>query len=119
MSTRRYSYQHKRLYWTSYRDPEARKGRSGRPYRRFRGKVLAAAVPICCRCGGPIDKTLPWRDPWSATVDHLDALAEGGEPLDEMTSAPAHRICNLSHQPGKRSHLAHAPRSRAVADRRW
>lgn len=123
MSTRTYSYAHKRQYWTSYANPEARKGRSGRPYRRFRAELKAIRPPICVRCGGWIDLALHHTDPWSWTLDHLDPLAEHGAPLNKDTAAPAHRRCNQREQPrgrkGTRTWPARAKTLQPVADRRW
>lgn len=111
------SYQHRKAHWASY-DPQRRKGRSGRPFRRWREQVLADEVPTCCRCGGPIDKSLHWTHPMSATADHYPVPLSrwDGDPLDLANSAPAHRRCNLAA--GARVGAGVVRRVR-VADRRW
>jgi 5-methylcytosine-specific restriction endonuclease McrA len=110
------SYQHRLRYWTSYRDPELRKGRTGRPYKAWRAYVLRDPVPICGRCGRPIDKSLPWQHPGAATAGHIIPLSRGGAPLDRRNGQPEHRRCNLSA--GARM-AGDAPRPLKVADRRW
>lgn len=112
------SYQHRKAHWTTYRDPELRKGRSGRPFRRWRAEVLKADIPICCRCSRPIDKSLHWTHPASATADHFPIpLSRWVGPLDPRNGAPAHRRCNLSAQNRMPDELAARPVK--VADRRW
>lgn len=111
-------YQHRRLHWASYSD-EKRRGRSGRPYRRWRAEVLKPAVLWCCRCGGLIDKALSGTHPWGPTADHFPVPLSlwRGDPLDPANGAPAHRRCNLSAQNRMPDELA--ARVPAVADRRW
>lgn len=111
------TWQHRLRHWTTYADPELRRGRSGRPYRRWRAEVLKADIPICCRCGRPIDKSLPWRHPMAATAGHIIPLSRGGAPLDPRNGQPEHRVCNLraqAHMPGELP-----ARLVRVADRRW
>lgn len=116
------SYAHRRTHWTTYRDDRLRKGRMGRPYRRWRAQVLAAPVPICWRCGGGIDKSLPWRHPLSATAGHIVPLSRGGAPLALENGAPEHRVCNLragnkvAGEPGSRTKRAV---DLPIVDRRW
>jgi len=111
------SYQYRKAHWTSYADPAKRRGRSGRPHRRWRAKVLEGAQLACCRCGGPVDKTLPWRHPLAATADHYPIPLVHLTPaqvLDPAYGRPAHRRCNLSA--GAR---VDGPVRARVADRRW
>jgi len=49
---------------------------------------------VCHLCGGIIDMRLSYNDPYSWTLDHLTALANGGAPEDLANVAPAHRSCN-------------------------
>jgi 5-methylcytosine-specific restriction endonuclease McrA len=112
------SYQYRKAHWSAYRG-EKRKGRQGRPYKRWRAKVLEPKVLVCCRCGRLIDKALSGNHPWGPTADHYPVPLSrwAGDPLDLRNSAPAHRRCNLSAQnlmPGELP--VHAP---TVADRRW
>lgn len=77
----------------SHTDPEMRKGRKGRPYRRWREGVLARSR-VCWICGHD----------GADSADHVRALTRGGEPLDPDNGAPAHhepcptcgRRCNAS-----------------------
>lgn len=70
--------------------------RSGRPYRRFRKRVLETWGPMCWLCRLPIDLTLPHQDRMAYTVEHLDPLSLGGSLLDLDRARPAHRSCNSS-----------------------
>jgi len=111
------AHRHRMRAWTSYADPALRRGRAGRPYRRWRAKVLEGDRLTCCRCGGPIDKTLPWRHPMAATADHYPVPLIHLSPaqvLDPACGRPAHRRCNLSA--GARIDGVVQAR---VADRRW
>ncbi|WP_373872341.1 HNH endonuclease signature motif containing protein [Acrocarpospora phusangensis] len=71
------------------------KGRAGRPWRRVRAAVLAAST-TCWLCGRPIDLDLPVTHRMSATVDHVDPISLGGDPLNPALLRPAHRSCNSS-----------------------
>lgn len=66
------------------------KGRTGRPWRRVRAAVLATS-DVCWICGRP----------GATTVDHVVALALGGDPLDRDNLRPAHLACNSSRGTGK------------------
>lgn len=63
-------------------------------YHRNRRAVLALAGDVCAICGQPIDKTLRFPHPMSATVDHIIPIAKGGHPSDPSNLQPAHLICN-------------------------
>jgi hypothetical protein len=88
----------KRPPWTP--DPETRRGRWGRPWRRVRAQVLAAST-VCWVCGHD----------GSDSVDHITPLALGGAALDPANLAPAHhkpcttcgRRCNTARgtRPGR------------------
>lgn len=106
-----------RKHPTSYTDPRMRKGRTGRPFRRWRAKVLEAQVLMCIRCGGPIDKRVRYPHPMSPSADHIIPLTRGGAPLDPANGGPAHLVCNQRHGNGDGPVVVQA--SRPVADRRW
>jgi 5-methylcytosine-specific restriction endonuclease McrA len=89
----------------------ARRGRTGRPYRRVRAQVLAECA-VCWICGRGIDLTLPPRHPMSATTDHVIPLSLGGDPLDPANQRPAHYRCNSAR--GNR-----AVRPRLSTSRAW
>lgn len=117
MSTRRYSYAHKRAHWSSYANDQARRGRQGHGYRKWKAQVLAPDVLVCRRCGYLIDKSLPWRDPWAKTAGHIIPVTMAPHlALDPANGAPEHRRCNLS------AGNAMAPikaQLQCVADRQW
>ncbi len=76
-----------------------RRGRSGRPLQRAKDRVYAEETH-CCRCGQPVDKTLPYRDPVTGEVnpesksfDHLTELDLESDPYDGHL---AHLRCNAS-----------------------
>lgn len=67
-------------------------------YRKQRAKLLRLGeknqVP-CCYCGGEVDYSLAWPDPWSATADHAHPTSTGGAaygPNAELRIA--HARCN-------------------------
>jgi len=88
----------------------ATSGRKGRPWRRIREQVLGDC-PVCWLCGLPIDRALPPNHPMSATVDHVEPLSLGGDPLDPSGLRPAHHGCNSRR--GNRITTPKAVRSRA------
>jgi 5-methylcytosine-specific restriction endonuclease McrA len=77
------------------------KGRSGRPWQRLRRQVLAESTH-CARCGQPLRPELPWRHPYSSTVDHIVSLCEGGHPTDRANLAAMHRTCNVRKENARR-----------------
>jgi 5-methylcytosine-specific restriction endonuclease McrA len=86
------------------------KGRTGRPWRRARARVLATQT-VCWLCGQPVDRSLPWPHPMSATIDHRVALAAGGAELDPANLALAHFGCNSSKGDGTRVPGMHTSRA--------
>lgn len=87
-------------------------GRSGRPWRRIRARVLSEET--ACFCGRLIDRTLPPGDPMSATVDHIVPLIAGGDPYERSNLRAAHRSCNSA-----RRHVGDEQvRARAVREER-
>lgn len=76
----------------------ARRGRNTRAYRRKSARVRKQASQ-CWICQGPIDPSLDYRHPLSATADHVDPLATGGHILGELR--PAHRSCNSARGVGR------------------
>ncbi|MGE8691853.1 HNH endonuclease [Bifidobacterium bifidum] len=45
-------------------------------------------------CDKPVDKTLPARHPWSAEVDEIISVSQGGSPYEFANCRLAHRACN-------------------------
>lgn len=68
----------------------------------------------CIRCGLPVDKSLPYRDPvsrevnlWSKSTDHYPVpIARGGPVFEHWNLRLAHLKCNIeakdSPPPGER-----------------
>ena len=63
------------------------------PYRKNRRAIIAAG-DVCAICGRPIDKTLRFPDPMSASVDHIIPISKGGHPSDPQNLQLTHLICN-------------------------
>lgn len=57
-------------------------------------KIILATQDVCGICGNPIDKSIKYPHPMSATVDHIIPLAKGGHPSDLANLQIAHRWCN-------------------------
>lgn len=101
--------------------------RGGRPWRRLRDQVLAEETH-CFRCGNEVDKSLPRNQRWSASIDHVIDVADGGAPLDRSNVRLAHHGCNsaagnarrLGREPGgisaaaERDETRFASRGRAL-----
>jgi 5-methylcytosine-specific restriction endonuclease McrA len=67
-------------------------------------KIILATQTICGICGKPVDKTLKYPDPMSATVDHIVPIARHGHPSAPENLQLAHRCCNRAksdHPPGE------------------
>lgn len=75
-----------------------RDGVGGKAYRR-QSKALKRKTEmqglVCAWCGGAIDTTLDHRDPMSFTMDHPQAIANGGS-LTGQEGKPMHRRCNAA-----------------------
>jgi 5-methylcytosine-specific restriction endonuclease McrA len=57
--------------------------------------------PVCWICGGDIDRTLPAKNKWSWTLDHVVPLAQRPElAFDESNLRPAHMWCNAKRGNG-------------------
>ena len=61
---------------------------------RSNKKRILATQDVCGICGKPVDKTLKYPHPLSATVDHIIPLAKGGHPSDLANLQLAHFCCN-------------------------
>lgn len=76
-------------------------GRSGRRWQRLKAEVYARGG-VCCRCGQPIDYSLPYEgsdgkpNPESKSVDHYPHPLSTHPHLaeDPANLAPAHLGCN-------------------------
>ena len=57
-------------------------------------KIVLTTQSICGICGLPVDKSLKYPNPWSATVDHIIPVAKRGDPIALENLQLAHRKCN-------------------------
>lgn len=87
--------------WNNYNKPR-KSYRNARPdhqpghrpeYERNRQKILRTQ-DICGICGQPVDKSLKYPHPLSATVDHIRPVSKGGHPSDITNLQLAHFKCN-------------------------
>jgi len=62
-------------------------------YENAKRKILATQT-ICGICGKPVDFSLKYPHPLSATVDHIIPVSKGGHPSDLDNLQLAHRCCN-------------------------
>lgn len=70
-----------------------REGAHRIPYERNRKRILASEN-VCALCGKPVDKSLKFPHPMSATVDHIIPINKGGHPSDIDNLQLCHNICN-------------------------
>ena len=57
-------------------------------------RILLQTQEICGICGKPVDKSLRYPHPMSATVDHIIPVSKGGHPSDIDNLQLAHWCCN-------------------------
>ena len=57
-------------------------------------KKILATQSVCAICGRPVDKSLSYPHPMSATIDHIIPIAKGGHPSDLDNLQLAHWTCN-------------------------
>ena len=57
-------------------------------------KIILSTQSICGICGLPVDKSLKYPNPFSATVDHIIPVAKRGDPVALENLQLAHRKCN-------------------------
>jgi 5-methylcytosine-specific restriction endonuclease McrA len=66
----------------------------------------------CWQCHAWVDQALHHHHPMSRTVDHVQQLTDGGQPLDRANLRLAHRRCNtvrsnkLRARPQYRGHVS-------------
>lgn len=70
-----------------------RDGKHQAQYDKNRRRVLATQT-VCAICGKPVDFSLKFPHPLSATVDHIIPVSKGGHPSDISNLQLAHRYCN-------------------------
>lgn len=57
-------------------------------------KIILATQSVCAICGLPVDKSLKYPDPWSASIDHIIPVSKRGDPIAIENLQLAHRKCN-------------------------
>lgn len=57
-------------------------------------KIIYAQQSVCGICGRPVDKKLPFPNPWSPTIDHIIPVQKGGDPVNLENLQLAHLACN-------------------------
>jgi 5-methylcytosine-specific restriction endonuclease McrA len=57
-------------------------------------KIILTTQSVCGICGKPVDKSLKYPDPMSATVDHIIPVSRNGDPVSLDNLQLAHRYCN-------------------------
>ena len=57
-------------------------------------KIILAQQDYCALCGKPVDKSLKFPHPMSASVDHIIPVAKGGHPSALDNLQLTHLICN-------------------------
>ena len=72
--------------------PDRTPGNRG-AYEAARQKILKTQT-ICALCGKPVDFSLKYPHPLSATIDHIIPVSKGGHPTDISNLQLAHRCCN-------------------------
>ena len=74
--------------------PRADKAKGQRAVFEKNKKKIIMSQDICGICGQPVDKSLKWPHPYSATVDHIIPINKGGHPSDIANLQLAHNRCN-------------------------
>ena len=57
-------------------------------------KIIFASQSVCGICGRPVDFDKKFPDPWSATIDHIIPVSNGGAPASLENMQLAHSFCN-------------------------
>lgn len=57
-------------------------------------RQVLATQSVCGICGKPVDKSLKYPHPMSATVDHIIPVSKRGDPVSIDNLQLAHRYCN-------------------------
>ena len=62
-------------------------------YKKNKARIIKAGG-YCALCGAPVDTSLKFPHPLSASVDHIIAIANGGHPSSLDNLQLTHLICN-------------------------
>ena len=57
-------------------------------------RLIIAQGEVCALCGMPVDKSLRFPHPMSASVDHIIPISKGGHPSNIENLQLTHLICN-------------------------
>ncbi len=63
------------------------------PYQKNKKRIFSS-LNVCALCGKPVDFSLKWPDPMSATIDHIIPVSKGGSPDAIENMQLAHLSCN-------------------------
>ncbi len=76
--------------------PTTRPDRLGKHQTQFKmnKKKIFATQTLCAICGRPVDFSLKYPHPLSASIDHIIPIAKNGHPSDISNLQLAHWICN-------------------------
>ena len=88
---------------------------NGHRRRQLRTRVLIEE-DCCWLCGGFVDKSLLFLDPWAAVIDEVIPVSKGGNPYDRSNVRLAHRRCNARRGNGTRQRTFVVP---FITSRRW
>ena|SRR3990170_4309391 len=88
-----------------------RRGRSGRPWERFKAHVYATETH-CIICGEPVDMTLPYRDPITGRVNRMSKSVDHTTELDADGHPYVGHLAHLAHNASKGARYMNAKRAR-------
>lgn len=77
----------------SYNTRPDKKGTHRSNYERNKKRILATQN-ICAICGHPVDMSLKYPHPMSATIDHIIPVAKNGHPSSLENLQLSHFSCN-------------------------
>lgn len=92
-------------------------GRDSRA-RALRSWVIATQ-DYCSVCGGLVDKRLSGRLPDGPTLEHTQALHDGGPELDPANARLAHNRCNSAKENRQRAVRRREAAAEPEASRTW
>ncbi|NMA16867.1 MAG: HNH endonuclease [Erysipelotrichia bacterium] len=85
-------------------------------YDKNKQKILATQS-VCAICGKPVDKSLKYPHPLSATIDHIVPLDLGGHPSDIANLQLTHWTCNRQKYNKLADGSVVVPKDKAISNR--
>lgn len=79
-------------------------------------KRIYATQTVCALCGRPVDFSLKFPHPMSATIDHIVPVSKGGHPSDIDNLQLAHLSCNRA-KADKTAKIVFLADDRAISNR--